>query len=194
MVYKSLQALSYLVQMPTIPLYSKCRLSLLPGILEMLNLRCDSKFPQPESAFYQDSQSVHEDMKSWEVCQWSVEEFRLQPSIVCHSLDRRNWLRNGYVFREMLEKEVLFLWREPEEAIVSFSLILLCFGYNSWNCCSLLMNMRMGRGKKHHRNMEQNPDWATFDPYPTLRPSQLSVIEANISSNTLTDSLKEAIS
>ena len=61
-IFRKLTAFLYLVHIATIPLYSECRPSVFPGMLEMQNLRFHSKSLDSESAFYQDPHRVHVDM------------------------------------------------------------------------------------------------------------------------------------
>ena len=58
-IFRKPITLPYLVHIATISLQSKCRLSVFPGMLEMQNLRCHSKFLDSESVYQQDPQRVH---------------------------------------------------------------------------------------------------------------------------------------
>lgn len=108
MVTRSLQALPFLVYIPTVPLYSKCRLSLLPGMLEIQHLRLHSKSPESESVFFPkfpEYSCGHEILRSSPAVSSRTQAIANQ--YIWHSSDHRNWLRNGNVFKKMLVEGVL---------------------------------------------------------------------------------------
>lgn len=81
---------------------------MLSGRLERQNLRLSSQSPESESAFYQDPQSIQ-----WNETLRSLPAVSLRTQAIANRLwhfsDHRRGLRNGYVFKEMLVKEVFTL-------------------------------------------------------------------------------------
>lgn len=152
-----------------------------PWMLEMQNLRLHSKPPESESAFYQDSESIYVDMKSWEVCQQSL---RTQATSVWHFSDHRNWLRSGYVFKEALVKEIWFCFCFPvesEEGTVPFSFCLLSSPGVILFWCSL-SDWRRGKTEARASKERSAAGWSSHT-WPPPSPWTSSVTGANMTPN-----------